>query len=179
MIFLAPAYKKLRKKYKEKCDIIEKKLDELHELEIEGCASMDKAAEPFARLMEEVLAYGPLCVGGKKGDALKWLGYNLGKWIYIMDAYNDIEDDAKKKAYNPLLRQFAYGGENIGGFKDRIKERVGFNLTYSLSQAAKACELLDMGSGKEIVENIIYMGCLGETEKILGTGSCIRVEESV
>ena len=28
----------------------------------------------------------------------------MGKFIYIMDAYEDIGDDVKKKSYNPLIQ---------------------------------------------------------------------------
>ena len=175
-ILLRRAFGKLKRKYSAKCDIIESRLKELNKLEKEHCASMDMAAEPFAKLMEEVTAYEPVCRDKKTCDILRWIGYNLGKWIYILDAYDDIDDDIKGKSYNPLVSQFGYKDDDVGGFKKRIRDRVEFNLTYSLDQIAKAYELLEIKNNAGILENIIYMGMLRKTEKILGTGSCRKVE---
>jgi len=179
MLALKRCVKKLKKRHGEKCAIIESRLKELAQLEADRCSSMDMAAEPFAKLMEEVMAYEPLCKSDKNRETLKWLGYNLGKWIYILDAYNDIEDDIRKKAYNVLLCQFNYSGGDIGAFKESIRERVEFTLTYALNQIAKAYELMEIKANSAIVENIIYMGMLRKTENILGTGSCSKVEKSV
>jgi len=178
-VLLRRTFKKLKRKYPAKCDIIESRLNELHKLEKEVCTSMDMAAEPFAKLMEEVTAYEPLCKDKKINDILRWIGYNLGKWIYILDAYDDIEDDIKDKSYNPLVSQFDYANEAEAGFKERIRDRVEFNLTCSLDQIAKAFELLEVKNNVGILENIIYMGMLRKTEKILGIGSCRKVEKSV
>lgn len=177
---LRPAFGKIKRKYKEKCDIIESRLAELDRLEKDRCASMDQAAEPFAKLMEAILEYEPLCREEKYREILRWMGYNLGKWIYILDAYDDVEENIRTKTYNPLLYQFGYvEGEDPETFRKRIREKVEFNLTYCLSQTARAYELLDPGRNSGILENIIYMGMLRKTENILGTGSCRKVEESV
>lgn len=178
-ILLKRAVKKLKRKYGAKCDIIEAKLKELSKLEKEHCASMDMAAEPFAKLMEEVTAYERLCTDKKINEILRWIGYNLGKWIYILDAYDDISDDVRENSYNPLICQFEYGGGDINAFKEKIRERVEFNLTYSLNQIAGAFKLLEVKNNRGILENIIYMGMLRKTEKILGIGSCRKIEQSI
>ena len=36
-------------------------------------------------------------------EDLKKIGFNIGKYIYILDAYEDLEKDEKSNAYNPLL----------------------------------------------------------------------------
>ncbi len=179
LIMLRRSFVKLRKQYDKKCAVMERHLDDLVRLEKEKCASMDKAAEPFAKLMEEIMAYGPLCSDDKTEKILRWMGYNLGKWIYLLDAYDDLEKDIKKGSYNPLICQYGYEGQDIGGFRDQIRSRVEFNLTYSLNEIAKAYELLDIRMNKDILENIIYLGMRRKTENILGTGRCCEVEKSV
>ncbi|MGI6778320.1 MAG: DUF5685 family protein [Acetivibrionales bacterium] len=178
-LLLSTNFKKLREKYKEKCVIIEDRLKELEALEKEKCSSMDRAAEPFARLMEEVLLYKPVCDSAETEKILRWIGYNLGKWIYILDAYDDIEDNINNKAYNPLLYQYNYSGQEMGQFKGFIKKDVEFNLLYTLDQISKAYELLEIKCNTGILENIIYMGMLRKTEKILGMGGCKEVEKSI
>lgn len=180
MVLLKSAYRKISQVYPEKCDIIRDRLEELSRLEKQKCNSMDKSAEPFAKLMEEVTAYDKLCNNEKNEKILRWLGYNIGKWIYILDAYDDIEKDAKQNSYNPLIYQFDYNeNEEIIEFKKRIRDRVEFNLTYSLGQIAKAYELMEIKANSGLVENIIYLGMLRKTEQILGTGSCSKSEKSV
>ncbi len=177
MFLMSNAFRKLKKKYPQKCDIIESRLRELHRLEEEKCPSMDRAAEPFAKLMEEVTAYEPLCRNENNEKILRWIGYNLGKWIYILDAYDDIVKDLESGNYNPLILQFRFEeGEEPDFFKKRIRDRVEFNLTYSLNQISKAYELMKIKGNSGILENIIYMGMLRKTENIIGTGSCNRVE---
>ena len=36
-------------------------------------------------------------------DELRYLGYHIGKFIYLMDAYSDLEKDSKNKDYNPFI----------------------------------------------------------------------------
>ena len=175
---LGGAFRKAKKRYPEKCDGIEARLCDLDALEKEKCPSMDRAAEPFAKLMEEVVSFEPLCRDEKNKKILTWLGYNLGKWIYILDAYDDLEKDIKRGSYNPLLYQFGYKGQDTGEFKKEIRDKVEFNLTYTLSQVSGAFELLDTKINRGIMENIIYLGMLKKTQKILEKGSG-SVEKSV
>ncbi len=177
MLFLMPGFKKARKRHPEKCRVMEKELVRLSLLEKEKCSSMDEAAEPFAKLMEEVMAYEPLCTDSRNEKILRWIGYNTGKWIYILDAYNDLAEDVKNNSYNPLIYQFGYQGEDISEFAKKIRQRVEFNLIHALSQIAKGYQLLDIKQNKGLLENIIYMGMLRKTEEILGIRSREGIEK--
>ncbi len=131
---------------------------------------MDEASEPFAGIMQKVFEYPAEPDSVKK--ILGWIGYNLGKWIYLLDAYDDIEDNIKRGAYNPLVIQFRYGeNENVESFRERIKKEVEFILVYSLSEMEKAFSLLDAKKNKGILENIIYRGLLEKTRQVLEMGA--------
>ena len=180
MQLLKRAVKKVKKSYPEKCAIIEEKLLLLNKMEKEKCASMDLAAEPFAGLMEEIFNFEGSLISNNDRKILKWIGYNIGKWIYLIDAYDDLGKDIKKRQYNPLIFQFEYGGEESEAFKAKLTERVEFNLTQALSQISTSIELLDIKKNKGIIENIVYCGLLEKTDFILkGTGSCRKREKSV
>ena len=179
LVLLKGAFRRLRRKYPEKCRIMEQRLDELVRLEKQQCPSMDMAAEPFARLMEEITAYEPLCTGKDTEKILRWLGYNLGKWIYLLDAFDDLETDIKRGNYNPFVCQFGYTGQDVDEFRNEIREKAGFTLFYTLSEIARAFELLEAKINRGILENIIYIGMLRKTENILGIRRCGEVEESV
>lgn len=169
---LKRAYKKLMVHYPGKCAIISQRLEDLALLEKNKCSSMDQASEPFAKLMEEVMDYEKL--DGNTRQALRWMGYNLGKWIYLIDAYDDLEKDIKSSSYNPLLFHFNYKGKDDGlcDFKDSIRSQVEFTLLYCLGEASKAFELIDTKENKGILENILYIGMLSKTDKILCRRSC-------
>ena len=166
---MKPTYKKLMKSYRKKCIMIQRRLDELTILEEQKCASLDQAAEPFAKLMEEVFAPDALINDRGVLELLRKIGYHTGKWIYLIDAYDDLEENASDESYNPLLIQWKYRSdqEEMSDFRNRIKERVEFNLLYYLAELSEAWDRLGILRNRELVENIIYSGLLRKTEEIL------------
>jgi len=179
ILFLKSAHEKLKKKYSKKCAIIEDKLKELTELETSKCDSMDRAAEPFARIMEEVICFEPLCKNNETEKLLRTIGYNIGKWIYILDAYDDIENDIKNNSYNVFVYQFGINKNNLQEYKSSMRDRIDFNLTYTLGEISKACKQLGLKINSGIIENIVYLGMLRKMEHILKAGSCKKVEKSI
>lgn len=165
-------FKKLMETAPEKCTYVRDKLKELTQLECEKCPSIDRSAEPFAKLMEEVFDY-PGWKREKNGVELtqifRRVGYHLGKWIYLIDAYDDIEENLKKNSFNPLLIQFEYDPkkETSVVFKERIRDRVETNLVLYLAEIAKSCSHLEFEKNKGLIENILYFGLMRKTEEIL------------
>lgn len=152
-------------------------------LEEKGCSSMDEAAEPFANMMMQLLSKGYSGEDKSVSRILEWIGYNIGKWIYIIDAFDDIEKDIKSGSYNPLLKQYKYKDQDIKTFKDSIKEDVRINLLQALSQSTGSLDLLKL-KNKGIIYNVAYEGLYEKTERILNCltnekRSCIRDEESI
>ncbi|MDF2655110.1 MAG: hypothetical protein K0R19_1584 [Bacillota bacterium] len=165
-------FKKLMVNAPDKCSLVKAKLEELTTLELEGCSSLDRAAEPFAKLMEEVFDYPKfkmLSNYHELSEGFRRIGYHIGKWIYLIDAYDDIEENIKSKSYNPLLRQFSYNSEKetVEAFKTRVKERTEQNLVLYLAEIANCCRKLDFKKNKGIIENILYFGLMRKTEEVL------------
>jgi hypothetical protein len=163
-------YNKAAKSNSTTDSIIKNALEKQSRLEQEKCSSIDAAAEPTAEMIRDILL-----VGCKESDksvqrAMEWLGYNIGKWIYTIDAFDDIEKDIKNESYNPLLLQYHYKGQPLAEFKSSIKPDIERDLIYTLSQAANTIELLDM-ENKGIIENIVYLGMNSKTNNIL-CGDC-------
>lgn len=165
-------FKTLLETVPDQCESVRDQLTELTRLENENCPSIDRSAEPFAKLMEEVFDY-PGWRGDENAAALsenfRRIGYHLGKWIYLIDAYDDIEDNIKKKSFNPLLVQLEFdpGKETVEDFKSRIRERVERNLVLYLSEIAKSCSQLKFEKNQGLIENILYFGLMRKTEEIL------------
>lgn len=146
--------------------VIKKALEKQSQLEAEKCSSIDEAAEPTAEMIKEILLIGSNALEQSTQRGMEWLGYNIGKWIYTIDAYDDIAKDIKQGSYNPLVLQYEYKGQNIEEFKHAIRPNIERSLLYTLSQAASSIELLDMHN-KGIIENIVYLGMNSKTTNIL------------
>lgn len=165
--FFKRRYRELEEKRPRLCQGIRDNLKELIRLEEEKCDSLDRVAHTFASIMEEIF----YLEGGEEetNRLLKALGYHLGKWIYLMDAWEDIEENIKSGAYNPLLHRFKRRKEEPQeNFRKRIYDDVERNLLIYLSEMSKIVDLLELGRNKDIIENVVYMGLLRRTEKALG-----------
>ena len=83
-------------------------------MEREKESNLDKVADAFAGMLRDIFAG----LGKHKDEekVLGHLGYNLGRWIYLADAYHDRQRDARKGAYNPFLCRYGKdAAEQSGG----------------------------------------------------------------
>lgn len=175
---LKGAFKKAKKRHPEKCAAIENHLTTLSNLEKQGCDSVDEVAEEFGAIMREIFGCDIIDDENDR-KALGWMGYNLGRWIYILDAYDDIEKDVKYNSYNPLISQYGFKGDDINSFKESIREKVNFTLTYTLSEVEKAYSLLTIEKNKGILDNILYSGLIVKTDKVLQERGIKNEKESL
>ena len=134
-------------------------LGQLRQLEQEGCPSMDRTAEPFARLLT---AAAPPGGHPARDRAMEQLLYHVGRWIYLVDAWDDLEEDRRRGNYNPLLARFPQGVEEN-------RDYLRTTLRHSRNLAASAAALLELGHWQETVENILYLGLPG-VEELVFTG---------
>ena len=92
---------------------------------------------------------------GSSGRVMPHVLYHLGRWVYLIDAWDDRHKDREKGAYNPFLAAGA------------SREQAAFLLHLSLNEATDAYELLGIDLHKGLLDNIIYVGCPGNTRRIL------------
>ena len=118
---------------------------------------LDAAADPTGKYLEALGDMLPFPEQEKL--PLKWLLYNLGRWIYLMDAWDDREKDGQKGTFNPYLKA------------NTSQEDAAFGLYASLAEARKAFDLLSPHRDRGIMENVLYLGCPERTRKVLeGSG---------
>ena len=147
-------------------------LEQLQTLEEAACPSLDRAAEPFARIMRELFS-----VPGASEDLLSF-AYELGRWLYIVDAYDDLEADLKSGSYNPLRYQFAWQGEEASVFREQVKPQVEFNLYYTLGKLQDHYKQLSIGR-REVLDNIVLLGLNQTTARILAGGKRGKIIEPI
>lgn len=140
---------RVREQYIRKAEVIEEELGKLHELEQGGCTNPEEPASCFGRALAEVMAY--------KEDfwekTLREIGFHMGRFIYLADAFDDIQKDRKKGCYNPFLSQ----NEHDPAFHEAAEQL----LRLMIAPAAAALEYLPIVKNAEILRNIIYAGVWG------------------
>ena len=80
------------------------------QLEDGHCANVDQAAEPTACLMGQVLS--SLSEDPMRRRVLERLGYLLGRFVYLIDALDDWDEDTAKGRYNPFAERAAQKQEH-------------------------------------------------------------------
>lgn len=107
--------------------------------------------------------------GSDTRELLARAGYHLGKWVYMIDAVDDIEENIESGAYNPLLFRFKFDAvnETADEFRARIEPDLRFNLYHYLAMLSRCTDSLDIRKNAGIIENVIYFGLNRKTEEII------------
>ena len=137
---LLPYYYSIRSDYPEKTDKIDQCLYNISEMEKHNVLNPDLPANQFGNLMAEVLVYKE----DEHAETLRKMGYHLGRFIYLLDAYLDFKDDIRKERYNPLLQTDL--------------EQMPDILENVISQCCIYYEELPIKQFKSILDNVLYSG---------------------
>lgn len=124
---------------------VRENLDSLEVLEREKSSDIDALSGCFGRLLAEIFVVRQ----DEWEKSLRKIGFFMGRYIYIMDAYDDLEKDKKKGSFNPFLKM-----ENEAGFDDWVRQL----LQMSAMEFAGEFERLPILENVEILRNIIYSG---------------------
>lgn len=151
LTLIKPAFEKASLEYEEKTKVIGDLLKQLWDLEKEKCDDVEALAEIFGDIMGEVFSY--------KEDVFRknlyQTGFYLGKYIYILDAFDDLEEDIKSEKYNPFKNQ------NID------KEYIKNQLFFLLSCVNEELDRLPLIRNKGIIDNILFSGIVQRLNKAM------------
>lgn len=139
-----PAYQKAARLQPEFDRVVRMSLEELCRLEAEGCPSIDRTADTFARLLQAAVP-----AEEARRRVLDQLLYHLGRWIYLIDARDDLEEDRRAGRYNPVAARFGPEGDDPA-----LKQ----TLDHSLALMGAALQLGEFGCRMPVLENILYLG---------------------
>ena len=145
---LKAGYERVRKRYPRQCEGIEAGLAALSALEKEGREDPDAAAACFGQMMREVFVYKE----DRWADVLRRLGDALGRFLYLLDAAMDLEDDVKSGSYNPF-RSCAGDPANENRFRDILKMQLGECVYWY--------DRLPLVADTKLMQNILCIGLWG------------------
>lgn len=164
-------YKKARKNYPELDKYISDKYLELAEAEKAKCSSIDRISHHFGEIMVRI---GQTVFEDKYTPKLSNLLYNLGKWVYLADAIDDIDEDFKKKKYNVFLIDYEY--KDKATFLEEKKDTLEFVMMSCYNTICNDFDKIEVKKYEGILTNILWYGMLNSTKELLRrTEKCKKV----
>ena len=151
--FAASARKKAARFYPEIEEIVAECMREQYEVEHSDSLSVDRAAEPSAKALS--LIFAGLSEQPAQKKVLTRLGYLVGRYVYLIDALDDLEEDIESGSYNILYRRAKADGRDAPEEMHAYAKGV---LNLTVGQIAAAYELLDLKRYHPILDNLIYLG---------------------
>lgn len=115
------------------------------ELEKDPCCALDVAAQPSADGLRQLAA---LFEGQ---DAFCRLVYLLGRFVYLIDAVDDVQNDIKTGNFNPLKALYL---REPNEFNDRVLEMLNLNIGEML----RCYDEISFKRYDEIVYNVLFNG---------------------
>ena len=137
--------KKIAGQYPRQAKVIREQLGRLAELEQKGITEPDAISRPFGELMSELFVYREDAFQ----DILRSFGFYLGKYIYLLDAFMDLEKDLKKGSFNPFRES-----TDRKDFEESVRQM----LEGTIRQAVAEFEKLPLEQDLPILRNILYEG---------------------
>ena len=158
---LWPAYQKASQLRPGFTAITKEQLGCLAELEKERCASLDKPADTFATLLA---AAADEIQDPMQKRILHQLLYHLGRWVYLVDAADDLGKDIAAGNYNPLALRYGLTEKEL---PTEIRTQFALTLDHSIHMTATAFELWDFGIWTELLTQTIYHGLFAVGRAVL------------
>lgn len=144
---LGKDYGRILKKYPRQVKALETYMEQLEEAEKRGETNIDVLAGLGGTMLGEIFAWKD----DMWAEELRCMGFYMGKFIYLMDAYDDMEEDKKKNTYNPLINASNESEKDFETFSRLM-------LTSMMSECAKSFERLPILLHADILRNILYSG---------------------
>lgn len=164
-IFLKGYMSKTKEPLKVNIQIINNKLSELSKKENSPRdLSLDELAHPFAELTS--ILFTAYRSGSSFEKELGDLGYNLGKWIYIIDALDDLRKDMKDNKFNAINAVYNLNSLPYESLYEMIKDRIAFLLSSYGEQTFTLLKKLPLKSNQALLENILQYGLMEKIDKV-------------
>ena len=153
-------YKKAKKMYGEIAELIADCMSKQAETEKRNSASTDEAAHQSAEALGRITAYN---MNDSESNIYRF-GYGIGKWVYLTDAFDDIEKDIKDGSYNVFVNKYSLTKDS---YTEEIKADITATINMSSVLFINAYEAIENKTLSPIMENIIYEGMHKSIDRIL------------
>ena len=169
--FFKAAYRKAKGKEPLLSRIVNDAYAKLRELERSGSDSVDMVSDVFATMTKDLIKE---LLGEKFTENVGAVAYNLGKWIYLIDALDDYDKDKKSGSYNVFIKSF-------GNFADKkafiTEKRVDLEsifgeIFYEIFMNGKE---IPYKFNHDLIDNILYKGLRVQTKCVMEGNKCASI----
>lgn len=136
------SFHKIEQQYPRQSRIVANSIKELGRIEKSHTHVPDEAVNCSGKMLSELFVYEE----DFWSNSLRIFGYELGRFIYLMDAVMDYKKDMKKKNYNPLFGM------------QKKPEEMEETLTMIIGSATHQFEKLPLVQDEHLLKNILYGG---------------------
>jgi hypothetical protein len=153
---LSGQIKKIKKEYPRQTKAVITYLKKLGRCETKAENNLDLAAGLTGEMLGELFVFKE----DEWADTLRTIGFFLGKFIYLMDAYEDMEQDEKTKSYNPLILYLNQKKKDLTSIAamEELESDIQGILKIMMAECSGAFERLPILYNAEILRNILYAG---------------------
>ena len=162
---LARGIKRAEKKYPEAAKALAEGLEKLAGIENAPECDPDAAPLLFGGILGDLLSSFP-ALSAETRPLMRELGRKLGGFVYVIDAWDDREEDKKRSSYNIFV---------LSDFEDP-KETCAAMLDMYINSAVLAYDLMDLKLNKPLLDNIMYIGLGARAAEVLSGESKRRRE---
>lgn len=164
--FFGRRQKKAARRFPEIENIVSEMMKNQKAAENDELVTIDKAANPTAKMISDLAALE----GGNdlQKRVLSEFGYQIGRWVYLIDAADDYEKDKKSGNFNLFIK---------ADIND--KDYINSVLSQSLARAYDAYNLLDIIDFKPIIDNMMLYGFPNKQNAVLNNRQEVKNEQSV
>jgi len=173
--FAAAARKRAKKRRPDTDTLVAEMMAHQAALEAERCPSIDRAAEPFALMLQHLAA--DAAADDTQRRVLERFGYCLGRWVYLTDAADDLEEDVHKGRYNPYATARGLTADDTAAIAE-TRRYAGESLNACLAECIAAYNLLEIRRFDGILRNILEQG-MPHTQKRVIAGEEQKNERSL
>ncbi|OFI05094.1 hypothetical protein CLOACE_19130 [Clostridium acetireducens DSM 10703] len=128
--------------------------------------SIDSISHHFADITGFILSSYEKLDDDTTRKNLYYLGYNLGKWIYIIDAWDDLEKDMINNKFNLINNILNKDNLPFDKLKYSVEGRINFTLISCARKCVTYLNSIHLNKNKNLLYNILSLGLMEKMDKV-------------
>lgn len=128
-------------------------------------AGLDPAADASGKMLEYLLTR--MADDPRSRSVLSVLGYQMGRWVYFMDAADDLEKDLQRDSFNPFVLRYGLSRSSSPETLREVREEANHLLNACVAQILSAYQLLEFQQSQPILTNILELGLAAAQRKMI------------
>lgn len=173
---LSPYKSKFPEETRPILEMIENHLQELYTMEnTHSFSSIDEVSHSFSLIVANILKMYPYKLhedSSELRETLYQFGYALGKWIYVIDALDDLKKDMEHHKFNPIFTLYGHEEQTYEALLADVTDTISFTLLNCGYTCQSMLRKLPLKRNRTLLRNIIELGMMDQFTKVTSACSC-------